>query len=259
MKTVDKAMFLLRQFSLENLEIGLNDLARATDQDKAVTRRLLLSLIKHGFIEQNPETRKYRLGHAFLSLARLREATVPMVKATQVVTQWLSAQANETVHVGIPGAVGLGTASFTLPARGNVINLQPAETYPYHSSSSGLAFLAFCSEDTRERLLKLKREKLTRFTVTDEAELREILRETRSRGFSCARNTVEIGVASVAMPFFTDGKDPAGTIAIAVPDLNLDAARQAELAALLGAAIRQLETALTGAPSSRSPASLAVQ
>ncbi|WP_052254315.1 IclR family transcriptional regulator [Leisingera sp. ANG-S5] len=251
MKTVDKAMFLLRQFSLENLEIGLNELARATGQDKAVTRRLLQSLSKHGFIEQNPETRKYRLGHGFLSLARLREATVPMVKATQVVTQWLSAQANETVHVGIPAESGLATASFTLPARGNVINLRPAETYPYHSSSSGLAFLAFCSAKTRDRLLKLKRGKLTRFTVTGDDELLQIIEETRSRGYACCRNTVEEGVASVAMPFFTDGKDPAGTIAIAVPDLNLDEARQEELAALLRTAIGKLETALTGAPSGR--------
>lgn len=249
MKTVDKAMLLLRQFSLENLEIGLNDLARATGQDKAVTRRLLLSLSKHGFIEQNPENRKYRLGHGFLSLARLREATVPMVKATQVVTQWLSARANETVHVGIPNENGMSTASFTLPARGNVINLRPADSYPFHSSSSGLAFLSFCSAETRERLLGLRRERLTPFTVTGEEELLEIFAETRSRGYACSRNTVEVGVASVAMPFFTDGKDPAGTIAIAVPELNLDDARQEELAALLRTAVEKLETALTGAPS----------
>lgn len=251
MKTVDKAMQLLRQFSLEQLEIGLNDLARATGQDKAVTRRLLVSLSRHGFIEQNPETRKYRLGHGFLSLARLREATVPMVRATQVVTQWLSAHANETVHVGIPGEAGMATASFTLPPRGNVINLRPADTYPFHSSASGLAFLTWCSDKTRQRILGLKRERLTAHTVTEEAELREIIAQTRSRGYSCTRNTVEAGVASVAMPFFTDGRDPAGTVAIAVPDLNLDDARQQELAALLKTAIDKLETALTGAPSGR--------
>lgn len=246
MKTVDKAMALLRQFSLEHLEIGLNDLARATGEDKAVTRRLLLSLIKHGFVEQNPENRKYRLGHGFLSLARLREATVPMIKATQVVTQWLSAKANETVHVGIPGDNGMSTASFTLPPRGNVINLRPADSYPFHSSSSGLAFMSFCSAETLDRVLKLKREKLTRFTVTDPDELVDLIAETRQRGYASSRNTVDEGVASVALPFFLDGKDPAGTIAIAVPDLNMDDARREELAALLKTAVEKLEIALTG-------------
>ena len=89
MKTVDKAMTLLRQFSLDRLEIGLNDLSRMTGEDKAVTRRLLLSLAKHGFVEQDPDTRKYFLGPGFLALARLREATVPMVRAAQVVSEWL--------------------------------------------------------------------------------------------------------------------------------------------------------------------------
>lgn len=254
MKTVDKAMVLLRQFSLEKLEIGLNELARATGEDKAVTRRLLLSLTKHGFVEQNPDNRKYRLGHGFLSLARLREATVPMIKATQIVSQWLSAHANETVHVGIPGDAGMSTASYTLPSRGNVINLRPAESYPFHSSSSGLAFMSFCSTETLERLLELEREKLTRFTVTDPDKLMKLIRETRERGYAFSRNTVEEGVASVAMPFFTDSKDPAGTIAIAVPDLNMDNARREELTELLRTAVEKLETALTGASSHTTPA-----
>lgn len=249
MKTVDKAMGLLRLYSLEKLEIGLNEFARETGEDKAVVRRLLVSLSKHGFIEQNPENRKYRLGHGFLSLARLREATVPMFKATQVVSQWLSAQSNETVHVGVPGATGMATASFTLPPRGNVINLRPADSYPYHSSASGLAFLSFCSDATRERLLAQKRDKLTPHTVIARGALDELILKTRAQGFAATRNTVELGVASVAMPFFMDGKDPAGTIAIAVPDLNMDSKRQEELAMLLKTAVEKLEIALTGSSS----------
>lgn len=251
MKTVDKAMALLRQFTLERLEIGLTDLSRLTGEDKAVTRRLLISLMKHGFVEQDEETRKYRLGHGFLSLARMREAAVPMINAAQITSKWLSAKANETVHVGIPSPTGMSTASFTLPPRGNVINLKPADQYPYHSSSSGLAFLSFCSDETRDRLLSLEREKLTRFTVTDDATLLALIEETRAQGYAHSCNTVDVGVSSVAMPFFKLGDDPAGTMAIAVPDSQVSAPRRAELANLLTIAIEQLETAMTGAPSGR--------
>ena len=251
MKTVDKAMNLLHQFSLENLEIGLNDLARLTGEDKAVTRRLLLSLMKHNYIEQNPETRKYRLGHGFLSLARLREATVPMVKATQIAAQWLCAKSNETVHVGIPGGNGMTTAAYTLPQRGNVINLRPADSYPYHTSSSGLAYLAYCTPATRQDLMRLPREKMTRFTLTDPEDLEEFFSETRTQGYSFSRNTVEEGVCSIAMPFFADGDDPAGTISIAVPDLNMTPERLAQLATWLGSAVEMLEIALTGRASGR--------
>ena len=47
MKTVDKAMTVLGQFSLENSEIGLSELSRLACLDKAATRRLLVALGKH--------------------------------------------------------------------------------------------------------------------------------------------------------------------------------------------------------------------
>ena len=83
MKTVDKAFSVLDQFSLTRTEIGLSELSRMAGLDKAATRRLLVAMSKHGFIEQSAETRKYRLGHGFLRLARIREATVPVTQAAQ--------------------------------------------------------------------------------------------------------------------------------------------------------------------------------
>ncbi|WP_164738097.1 IclR family transcriptional regulator [Frigidibacter oleivorans] len=250
MTTVDKAMTLLRQFSLERLEIGLNELARMTGEDKAVVRRILVSLMKSGFIEQNPENQRYFLGSGFLALARLREATIPMVRATQIVSAWLCRATNETVHVSIAGQAGMSTVAYNLPPRGNVINLRPADRYPFHSSSSGLAYLAYCTPDTQERLLELPRERLTHLTVTDPDELRVLFARTRAAGYACTRNTVEVGVASVAMPFFLGSADPSGTIAIAVPDLNLTPDHEAFLVESLRTGVGKLETALVGGPNS---------
>lgn len=247
MKTVNKAMQLLRQFSLEQLEIGLSELARMTGEDKAVTRRLLVSLMENGFIEQNPETRKYFLGSEFLSLARLREATVPMGRAAQIVARWLGGASNETVHVGVPGRMGMATVAYHLPPRGNIINLRPADRYPFHASSSGLAYLARTTPERRAEILSLPRERLTPATVVEAGALADVVAQTRQRGYARTRNTVEEGVASVAMAFFlASAVDPAGTIAITVPDISLTEPREAELVELLARGVRSLETALTG-------------
>ena len=254
MSTVDKAMNVLRQFSLERLEIGLNEMARLTGEDKAVVRRILVSLMKAGFVEQNPETHRYLLGSGFLALARLREATVPMVRATQIVSAWLCRQTNETIHVSIAGQTGMSTVAYNLPQRGNVINLRPADRYPFHSSSSGLAYLSYCTPQTRERLLDQPREKLTQHTVTGADELRALCAATRAAGYACTRNTVEVGVASVAMPFFLGAADPSGTIAIAVPDLNLTPDHERFLVDSLRIGVARLETALAGEPRSESAA-----
>lgn len=246
MSTIDKAMNLLRQFSLERLEIGLNDLARLTGEDKAVVRRILVSLMKSGFVEQNPDNQRYFLGSGFLALARLREATVPMVRATQIVSSWLCHRTNETVHVSIAGQTGMSTVAYNLPQRGNVINLRPADRYPFHSSSSGLAYLAYCSPETQERLFELPREKLTQFTVTAPDDLRALCEATRARGYACTRNTVEVGVASVAMPFFLGTAEPTGTIAIAVPELNLTPDHERFLVECLRVGVDKLRLALVG-------------
>lgn len=246
MKTVDKALSVLDQFSLDHTEIGLSELSRMAGLDKAATRRLLVALAKHEFIEQSADTRKYRLGHGFLRLARIREATVPIARAAQEVTDWLVELANETVHVSIPGAQGMATVAHRLPRRGNVINIVPSQVLFYHATASGLAFLAFASDETANKILSLPRDRITEATVTSKADLRKLMTEFKELGYSHTRNSFEIDVSSIAMPFFQDATDPAGTIALALPRNDLTDARRDELLPLLKQAVNRLEAALTG-------------
>jgi len=100
MRTVDKAMNLLNYFSTEKPEYGLSELAREAGLDKATTLRIMVSLARHGFIEQHPETKKYRLGNSVLRLARIREATgadlvQPLRKAMAGVSEVQSARESD--------------------------------------------------------------------------------------------------------------------------------------------------------------------
>src|SRR6056297_3743457 len=70
MSSVDRALSLLGRFTLESPMWGLSELARAAAMDKTTTLRCLNALERNGFVEQHPETRKYRLGFAPLHLAR---------------------------------------------------------------------------------------------------------------------------------------------------------------------------------------------
>ncbi|MGJ8547681.1 MAG: IclR family transcriptional regulator [Sulfitobacter sp.] len=246
MKTVDKALSVLDQFSMEKTELGLSELSRMAGLDKAATRRLLVAMTKHGFIEQSEETRKYRLGHGFLRLARIREATVPVSQAAQEVANWLVSQTNETVHVSVPGKSGMTTVAHKLPDRGHVINIIPAQVLYYHATASGLAYLSFATQDTANQILGLKRIKMTQDTMTGKAELQKVMKQFQAQGYSLTRNTFESDVASMAMPFFQDGGDPTGSISLAVPKGELTDARSNELLPLLKEAVARIEVALNG-------------
>lgn len=246
MKTVDKALKVLDQFSFDQTEIGLSELARMAELDKAATRRLLVALAKHDFIEQCEESRRYRLGHGFLRLARIREATVPVSQIAQSVTDWLVAQTNETVHASIPGPHGMTTIAHKLPNRGRVVNIAPAQVLNYHATASGLVFLAFATEPTVTRILSLKREKITTETITSKSELLRVAKQFRAQGYAQTRNSFEADVASLAMPFSDDPGDPTGTIAVALPKADLTDERRDALLPLLTEAVARIEKALTG-------------
>jgi len=246
MKTVDKALSVLDQFSLSNTELGLSELSRMAGLDKAATRRLLVAMAKHGFIEQSVETRKYRLGHGFLRLARIREATVPISRAAQEVANWLAEQTNETAHLSVPGPHGMTTIAHKLPNRAHVINIIPAQVLYYHATASGLAYLSFATEETATALMAMKRDKITQETLTAKPELQKAMQQFRAQGYSRTRNTFESDVASIAMPFFREAGDPTGSIALAVPKAELTDARRDALLPLLREAVTRMEIALTG-------------
>src|SRR5262245_29418752 len=101
MQTVDKAMKLLGCFSVAVPELGLSELARVAAFDKAATRRLLVALANHGFIEQDARTRRYRLGPAFLRFARILETTRPLASTVQGALEDLMRATSETAHASL--------------------------------------------------------------------------------------------------------------------------------------------------------------
>ena len=246
MKTVDKAFAVLDLFSLTRTEIGLSELSRMAGLDKAATRRLLVAMSKHGFIEQSTETRKYRLGHGFLRLARIREATVPVTQAAQEAVDWLMQETHETAHASLPGAMGMTTIAFRLPNRGRVINIAPGEVLLYHATASGMIFLAFTDKARAQEILSLERKKRTTATVIAKAKVQAACKTYRAQGYALVRNSFEMDVAGLAVPYFDTGGAAMGSIALAMPNRELTNARLAEVLPVLKDAARRIEVALGG-------------
>ncbi|WP_234219120.1 helix-turn-helix domain-containing protein [Ruegeria pomeroyi] len=88
MGTVSNALKMLDHFPLDSAGIGLSDLARASCKNKATVYRYLCELESNAFVEQDHETRKYRVGPALTRLAQgrkrqggAREVIAPIVAA----------------------------------------------------------------------------------------------------------------------------------------------------------------------------------
>ncbi|WP_415158392.1 IclR family transcriptional regulator [Maritalea sp.] len=217
MKTVDKAMRLLSYFTPSLPEIGLSELARLADLDKATTRRILVSLGNHHFIEQNKITKAYRLGSGFLHLARIREATTPITAIANQTVNWLCDASSETAHASVAGPTSLITVAHKEPIRGTVVMIDPTEPLPFHATASGIVFMAFSDAGILNKALSNPLNKFTEQTETNPEAIRKRAEQAKLDGYYLNEHGFESDVVGVASPYFNADGSAAGAIAIAMP------------------------------------------
>ena len=216
MGTVSKALELLDYFTKSRPLIGLSDLARLADLNKATCFRLLTELAENGFVEQIGTGREYRLGPTVLRLAALREAQVPTRDAAMPVLQALAQHTGETAHLSLLMADVLRPLAHAYSsAHATKVTLEDTETLPFHATSSGLAVLAFQPEGFCRVVLAQPLAQLTKTTETSPAGLRLRIAEVRGLGYAESRGGYESDVHSMAVPLFDALGRCSGALAVA--------------------------------------------
>ena len=98
--TVTKVCRILDQFK-DRPSLGITDLARSLDMLPSDVHRIVTSLQFHGYVERNPETRRYHLGAGLLrlSLTTLQRGVV-QEKGHSVLTR-LSRRLDAATHLAL--------------------------------------------------------------------------------------------------------------------------------------------------------------
>ncbi len=218
MATVQNALGLLNLFSLSRPEIGLTEFKNLCGFDKGTTHRYLTSLRKLGFLEQNSETKAYRLGPALVRLAAVREHTFPITKIVAMHVDELATQISELVHASLLTEDGMSSFHHCDGGiSGTRVGFDASEILPLHATSSGIAMLAFGSVSLIDKLSGKKLPTFTDKTDTDPVSVRKTVLTTRDLGYSFLNQTYEDEVCSIALPFYCHSKIAAGVIAVATP------------------------------------------
>jgi DNA-binding IclR family transcriptional regulator len=246
LSTVDKAISLLELFSVDEPEHGLTELARRSGFDKATTRRLLVSLARRGFVEQDAATRRYRLGAGLSRLARIREARFPIMQTALPFIREMVAATSETVHLAEVANGSLLTVLVEHPPRANRVNVNVGGYLPLHATASGIAYFSQARDEVVKAALSQPLAAFTSRTITEpEAIIGEIEAALR-RGYSIGDQGFEEGVLSVAAPIVGSGGYAIGTLAIAAPVVRTSKAAVAKHGKIVAAAARQISERLNG-------------
>ena len=246
MSTVVKALSLLDHFEAGAPEIGLVDMARLAKMDKATTRRLLVALAAKGFVEQNPATRRYRLGAALVRLAGLREAAFPLLEIARPIVEALSLATGETVHVSQIVGDALSSVLVRESAHANRVSVDVGQPLPFNCTASGLAFLSAASNAFCASVLAKPLPRATPQSITSAATLRRHIEAARRQGFAHSDQGFEEGVVSVAAPILGPGGVAIGAISITGPSIRCDEAMVPRRGAQAREAAVRISAALGG-------------
>ncbi|MGH9116748.1 MAG: IclR family transcriptional regulator [Acidimicrobiales bacterium] len=237
LSSVRNAARLLKQFTTHDRELGVSELARRLDVGKSTVHRLLSTLAGEGFLEQDAESGKYRLGLVVYDLGAAVAVHMDLHEAVLPPMERLRNATGETVHTAVlDGREVVYVERLDSP---NTLRLflDVGRRNWAHCTGTGKALLAFLPEPQLDRLLKGWRlPQKTPHTITDVQLLRKELKETHRRGYAQNMNESEMGVLSVAAPIRDGSGRVRAAVSVAGPAPRMDPIMDQFIAGVLEAA-----------------------
>jgi IclR family transcriptional regulator, KDG regulon repressor len=221
---IDKTLLILSAFAPHNHEWGTVELSQALGLHKATVSRILLTLTRHGFLLQDPLTKKFTLGPAVMRLSRaLRQSLkTNLVQVAKPFVDELRDAIKETVNLEMLS----GNASFmAYIAEGpRMVRLAGAigDPLPIHAAAGGKAIVAFLPAEHRKRLLQGELRRLTQNTITSRKLLERELARVRKSGVARDREEIDEGTGAVACPVFDHEKRPVASLVVAGPNQRIE-------------------------------------
>jgi IclR family pca regulon transcriptional regulator len=198
-RALERGLAVINAFSAEHQRLTLSEVARRTGLTRATARRLLHTLVNLGYVEQQNSSfvllpRVLDLGYSYLSALRLPDLALPVMEELVVSIRESSSMAvldgHDIVYVARVPTTRIMTIALALGSR-----------LPAYATSMGRVLLAGLPRPDLDRFLgEVKLEALTSRTVTSRRRLREIIDETRDKGWCLVDQELEDGVRSIAAP-----------------------------------------------------------
>ncbi|MGH3368997.1 MAG: IclR family transcriptional regulator [Nocardioidaceae bacterium] len=200
---------------------------------RSTAHRLLTTLRGHGFVEQDPGSRRYRLGPVLLGLTRgpVDDATLVEVAHGHLVR--LRDEVGETTNLLVLDGPDSRFADGVEGPHTLRVTTRNGDRVPAYATAGGKALLSELAPDAVRTRYRHGLTRLTTSTLPGLDALAADLDVTRARGYALNLDESVIGVHGVGVPV----RDRFGTcvaaVTVAAPNTRLDHARAAELAPLL--------------------------
>jgi DNA-binding IclR family transcriptional regulator len=252
-KILDKALRVLMLFTSEHAEWSVTTIAQSVKMPKSTVHRILRVLEQHGFVAQDPATRKFRLGLTCIELGGRAQAGLELRRIALPVMEQMSRASGETVLLQIVSAEGdrVVCVERVQQHRGLRIILDVGSTAPLHAGCSSKVLLAYLDDAAIDTVLRAELPALTPHTITSPRRLRREIADIRRNGFAVSFEETDEGVAGVSVPV-RDARDRVvAGLTISGPITRINRTTVDHFVEIARESARQIAAELGHAPSQR--------
>ena len=200
LSSVANSLRLLKSFSGGQNELGITTLASRLGLAKSTVHRLAATLTGAGFLEQNVDTGKYRLGLALFELGALVRRRMDVANEARPQLRELLEKTGETVQLGIIDQSSVLYVYEMESRRAIRMAAAVGARAPLHCTAVGKVLLAFQTPEYVKELADRGLTQLTDKTVTKRDALLAMLKEVRARDCAIDDEESEIGLRAIAAP-----------------------------------------------------------
>ncbi|BCJ87609.1 IclR family transcriptional regulator [Effusibacillus dendaii] len=217
-KSVERAMHILEQVSLARNGVGVTELANEMKMQKSTVHRVLSTLSRLGYIQQDPETERYKLGYKLLEVSSRLLSSLDVRREAMPYLQQLADLTNEVIHLVV---LDKGDVVYIEKVEGTEtirMHSRVGHRAPVHCTGVGKAILAHLPEaQVREIIRQYGMEPHTPHTIANLDDLLDNLQLIREQGFALDLEENELGITCVAAPIHDHTGKVVASISVSAP------------------------------------------
>lgn len=198
-QSLERGLSVIRAFSRERPSLTLTEIADHTNLTRAAARRFLITLRDLGYV--NSDGKLFSLSPRVLELGYSYLSSLPVWEIARPHLERLADVVRETTSASVLDGTDIVFVARVETKRIMSMTLGVGSRLPAWATAMGRVLLADLPQERIDDYFRQVRlEPLSERTITDERELRRILHQARSNGWTLVDQEVEEGVRSLAVP-----------------------------------------------------------
>jgi DNA-binding IclR family transcriptional regulator len=207
----------------------------------STVHRLLVNLVRHGFVEEDPISGGYQLSYRVLRMGLRVLDRLDFRRAAQPLLRDLNLRTKETVHLAIlQEGQAISIEKFGSPQPVG-LDARLGGAMPLHCTGVGKTLLAYQSDELLNQIAQAPGlARMTSHTITALPQLRRELERIREQGYALDQEEAVDGLRCVAGPVFNHAGQIVAAFSVAGPATRMTAARIPEIAQMVRETSQQI-------------------